>query len=163
MKQLRLRKFVRLVWGENKLTFKDKEPMVGLTERSSKPDERLSKLSLATEAMRSQFFWSWLDMFAVMTETVSKMEAWWEACPCHENEGSDEEGEDNIEGQQRGISKKDLFRERLGVDFTCPLCTRRAPELAAGGFDAFTTRILSVSAQTVASDAEVRLLSGARA
>ena len=61
------------------------------------------------------------------------------------------------------MSKKEQFRKRLGVDFACPLCTRRAPELAAGDFTVFATQLLSVSAATVASNTEVSLLTGVRA
>ena len=75
----------------------------------------------ATEAVSSQFFWSYLKMVQILAGLTNEMLTWAQSCPCHSKQG----------------------RARLGR--TCPNAGRWMPQLAAGYLDEFAQRLLTLS------------------
>eukprot|EP00969_Alexandrium_andersonii_P017062 746934-Alexandrium_andersonii.AAC.1 len=138
--ELRERRFIRLVWDDRKLMFAGE----GGGAQQHKEGKSVS-ISMASEAVRSNLFWLWLDMFSTLASVMAEMERWWEACPCHEAEDVNLDHPDHSAKRTR----KDAFRKRLCLDYSCPLSGCRSPELAAGDFDGFVASVTALGIANV--------------
>ena len=87
-------------------------------------------LEVASEAILSTTFWSYIHMIAELADFVGHVENWFQSCPCHSED----------------ISEKRL---RCAIKRGCPLRSLRAPELAADAFEPFLQELSALSAAAV--------------
>ena len=88
-------------------------------------------LDVASEAIWSATFWSYVHMVAELADFVGHVENWFQSCPCHSTETSER-------------------RLRHWFRRGCPLRGLRAPELAADSFEPFLRELSALSAAAVA-------------
>eukprot|EP00439_Symbiodinium_sp_Y106_P026235 s8251_g3.t1 len=88
-------------------------------------------LDVASEAIWSVTFWSYIRMVAELADFVGHVENWFQSCSCHSSETSER-------------------RLRQLIHRGCPLRGLRAPELAADAFEPFLRELSALSAAAVA-------------
>ena len=83
--------------------------------------ERKMQIHVADEAIRSCWFWGYLEMVDAVAQCIQELGNWAESCPCHG-------GDVSLAAPTRHLRVR-LFHQRVGLE-TCPMRTRRAPEMA---------------------------------
>jgi hypothetical protein len=128
---LPLRPSLVAAWSLRKFTFGQAAP----ADEEDTSGANL-KLCVADEAIRSQRFWAYMEMVDCLAETLTEVAAWAETCPCHSVDPS-------LSGPTRHQRVR-LFQQRVGLA-TCPMRTRRAPELADFEAVKLLRRLMSVA------------------
>jgi hypothetical protein len=97
-------------------------------------------LEQANWAVRSSYFWGYIQMLGVLGELIEHMFHWFESCPCHS---------DLQFGRATSwAAAQAAFRRFFGAHpelHGCPLKGRRAPELAGGGFDVLLNELMGLA------------------
>ena len=84
-------------------------------------------ITVCTAAVRSDFFWSYLKMVAVLTELGNEVHIYFQACPCH---------------QSKEVMKRLKASLPVGCP-SCPLAGRVLPQLAVGDLERFCHRLFN--------------------
>ena len=94
------------------------------------------RLRKATDAVRSQYMWSYLEMLVLVGDKVQHMCHWAESCPCHGFHSC------GVAGSWRAARK--LFEARYGhpdAPKCCPVAGCRVSEVCAGDFSRLVNSI----------------------
>jgi hypothetical protein len=84
------------------------------------------KADIADAAIKDPFFWAYANMLDRISEVLLAIAAWAEGCACHS-------GDPLLYGPTRHQRVRVFAAQTGGAAGTCPMKTRRAFELAAGG------------------------------
>jgi hypothetical protein len=128
------------------------EPPVGADHADANPG-RIDKnrLVVLDAAFTSPLFWAYRSMMDNMFCIITYMMIWAEGCPCHVNLPE-------LHGNTKYMRRK-KFQASLGLNASCPLCTRRAACLSAGEFHAVLAELFSIRTSTIMVNVLPRLQS----
>lgn len=115
-RMLELERPLRLAWDVARLNFGEGQNAAG---NPANPNG--VNLAMCTEAINSDYFWSFLAMVDILAGVGNHLQSWLQSCPCH-----------------RGEALEDLHR-RFGP---CPNSGRNMARLAAGELDRFAEEML---------------------
>ena len=117
-----IKDILRSAWGLRKYNFGG-----GQNQDRDADEFRSLKLEVANEAIISDKFWAYCCMIVHASEVLQNIALWSESCPCHD---------DLVVRAHDSASRQRAFKEKIGRP-TCPMSTRRAPELACGALSVF--------------------------
>jgi hypothetical protein len=103
-------------------------------------EEGRVRLAVVDEAIKSSWFWGYLEMIDCVAECLQEVGTWAESCPCHGNDPS-------LAGPSRHLRVR-FFGDRTGLQ-TCPMRTRRAPEMANNAVLRCLRQLLAIAAPSL--------------
>ena len=87
-------------------------------QASESERQTFANANIMTEAIKDMSWWSYLSMILRLGRAIDLLEHWFEACPCHYKQFTDDVP----------LSGNTVFRTR----YACHMAGRRSPELASG-------------------------------
>ncbi len=141
---------LRAAWSLQKFAHRPRaQPDAQVRQAQGPGDERLDT-DVVDTAIRSDLFWAYLHLLDIALESVEKMIAWAEGCPCCWRQTPFEGPERWVvrrARRQAAASARD--RARIaggeGSQKACALCGLRAPEMAAGFLMVLLRSLLDVA------------------
>ena len=116
-------------------------------------DERAQnavKAGIANDAIVSNLFWAYLQMLSLVGAVLLHVSSWAEGCACHREAFST--------NAQTYFSRGEQFKKKTGC-LHCPMCTRLAPECAAGELFEMLEMLFGTVLATLLMDSSMQGLS----
>jgi hypothetical protein len=92
-------------------------------------------------ALTSRLFWAYRSMIDFLFLVITHMMIWVEGCPCHTHSA-------HLHGNTKYHRRREFMSSFDGVA-SCPLRTRRAPEMGAGVFHQVLAELFAVRTATI--------------
>ena len=105
------------------------------------PDDREGSdklLGFLDGVITSPLFWAYRALLDNLFVVITMLMLWCESCPCHF-------GQQEMQGDTK-YHRRNHFRQNLGIAESCPLRTRRAPEMSAGELQNVLTSLFEARA-----------------
>ena len=117
---------LRTLWDEAKVSFReqagDAPEGAPLLPRENWTEDTSKHIRICNDAITSAFFWAYLKLLAALSAIISHVEAWSQACFCHEKEFCEHHGVDTMKN-------------------TCWMRGRRVPELCCSELQRFVQEV----------------------
>eukprot|EP00969_Alexandrium_andersonii_P284699 12585102-Alexandrium_andersonii.AAC.1 len=142
---LPLEKILRFAWSHQAFTFQH-----GAGAAAAADDDRGVHVHAVDKAITSEYFWRYCNLVDMLGDVLRHAQHWAEACPCHSKPDPAAPplppALSSKDWEKAQLKRRQHFAKRFKVP-SCPLASRRAPELATGRMEDFLDELLATCLQ----------------